>query len=42
MIVGVSTAMAEASYGVMSNMLKPCTTAPIVRGRTTLKDDRSR
>ena len=34
-MVGMSTAMPEASYGVMSNTLKPLTNAQTVRGRPT-------
>ena len=36
MIDGMSTAMVEASYGVMSNRLKPLRSAPNVRNRPTL------
>ena len=34
-MVGMSTAMEEASYSVMSNTLKPRTNTQTVRGRTT-------
>ena len=35
MMVGMSTAMEEASYSVMSNTLKPRTNTQTVRARTT-------
>ena len=39
MTVGPSTAMAGASYGVMSNIVKPLTNAQTVRGRPAPNDD---
>ena len=41
-MVGMGTPMAGASYGVMSNTLKPLTNAQTVRGRPTQKDDNER
>ena len=39
MMVGMSSAMPGASYGVMSNTLKPLTNAQNVRGKPTSNDD---
>ena len=42
MMVGMSTAMAEASYGGLCNTVKPLTNEQTVRGRPTPKDDDER
>ena len=41
-MVGMSSAIPGASYGVMSNTLKPLTNAQTVRGRPTSNDDDER
>ena len=42
MMVVMGTSRARASYGVMSNTLKPLTNAQTVRGRPTPNDDDER
>ena len=38
-MVGMSSAMPGASYGVMSNTVKPLTNEQTVRGKPTSNDD---